>query len=117
MNIEEFRTYCLTKNHVTEGFPFGEDTLVFKVADKMFALCSLTSSPFTVNLKYDSEGIIELREKHEGIEPGYHMSKQHWNTVNFEGHLSEKFLRELIDHSYQQVIKGLPKKVRQDLSL
>lgn len=117
MNIEEFRTYCLQMKSVTEDFPFGPDTLVFKVADKMFALCGLNSPVFTANLKCDPERIINLREEYEEIQPGYHMNKNHWNTVNFEGKLPEKFLKELIQHSYEQVVKGLPKKKREELSL
>lgn len=117
MDIETFREYCLQMTAVTEDFPFGPDTLVFKVADKMFALCGLNSPAFSVNLKCDPERIIDLREEYDDIQPGYHMNKNHWNTVNFEGKLPEKFLKELIQHSYDQVIKGLPKKKREELSL
>lgn len=83
----------------------------------MFALCGLDSPSFSVNLKCDPERIIDLREEYDDIQPGYHMNKNHWNTVNFEGKLPEKFLKELIQHSYEQVVKGLPKKKREELSL
>lgn len=116
MNIEEFRNYCLSKKHVTESFPFNEETLVFKVAGKMFALTSLDKEVFSVNLKCNPEKALQLRELYEEIHPGYHMNKQHWNTVSFEGKLSKKMLKELIDTSYNLVIKGLSKKLQKELS-
>jgi len=117
MNIEEFRKYCLAKPYVTEEFPFGPDTLVFKVAGKMFALTSLGGSEFTVNLKCGPEYAIELRDLYPEIRPGYHMNKKHWNTVSFEGSLNEQLLRKLINHSYDLVIGSLPKSKREELGL
>ena len=114
MHIEEFRDYCLAKPGVTEGFPFGEETLVLKVLDKVFALTGL-SADFAIYLKCDPERAVELREQYPAIQPGYHMNKKHWNTVYVDGSLSDKFLKELIDHSYEMVVKGLPKKVRDEL--
>jgi predicted DNA-binding protein (MmcQ/YjbR family) len=75
MNIEEIREYCISKPGVTEGFPFNDTALVFKVAGKMFALTGLEGDPPCVNLKCDSERAIELREQYEAIKPGYHMNK------------------------------------------
>ena len=115
MNIEEFREYCLSKKGVEETFPFGEDTLVFKVMRKMFALTGLVSPEFTANLKCDPDRAIGLREEYPEIRPGWHMNKNHWNTVEFETGLSDSFLRELVDHSYELVVQGLPKKVREEL--
>ena len=115
MHIEEFHQYCLAKKGVEETFPFGEVTLVFKVMGKMFALTGLDEEIFTVNLKCDPEYAVELREEYEEIQPGYHMSKKHWNTVNFEGSLSEGLLMKLIDHSYDLVVSKLPKKDREIL--
>jgi len=115
MNIEEFREYCLSKRGVEEGFPFGEDTLVFKVMGKMFALTGLKSESFTVNLKCDPARAIELREEHSEIIAGYHMSKKHWNTVEFETGLNDDFLQELVDHSYDLVVQKMPKKLREEL--
>ncbi|RLD49686.1 MAG: MmcQ/YjbR family DNA-binding protein, partial [Bacteroidetes bacterium] len=80
MNIEELRNYCLSKPGVTEGFPFDETTLVFKVMDKMFALTD-THSEFSINLKCDPQKAIELREHYPTVKPGYHMNKKHWNTI------------------------------------
>ncbi len=113
MNIEAFRTYCLSKPKATEHFPFDESTLVFKVANKMFALTGLERRPFQVNLKCDPERATILREQFDGvILPGYHMSKKHWNTIILEGAIADDFLKELIDHSYDLIIQSLPKKVR-----
>lgn len=115
MNIEEFRDYCLSKKYVTECFPFDEKTLVFKVAGKMFALSGLEHHPSTVNLKCDPERALELREKYPEIMEGFHMSKIHWNTIIIEGNLPNKLLKELIDHSYYLVVKGLTKKQQKEL--
>lgn len=113
MNIEDFRTYCLSKKGVEEGFPFGDEVLVFKVLGKMFVAVNITWEVFHANLKCDPEYAIELREHYpEDIKPGYHMSKKHWNTVCFEGNLDDKFLMELTTHSYDLVVKGLRKKDR-----
>lgn len=114
MNIEEFRDYCLSKNQVTESFPFDEETLVFKVAGKMFAMAGLEHHPATVSLKCDPEKALELREEYDEITPGYHMNKMHWNSVIIDGNLSHKLIRELIDDSYNLVVKGLPKKQQKD---
>lgn len=115
MNIEAFREYCLQKPGVTEGFPFGGDTLVFKVMGKMFAATGLDSEAFRVNLKCEPQRALRLREQHPEVQPGYHMNKKHWNTVDFEGGLSEALLLELTDHSYELVTAKLPKAQRQAL--
>ncbi len=118
MNIEEFREYCLSKDHVIEYFPFDEVTLVFKVGyeeGKIFALLSLDSDPPSANLKCDPEKAVELRESYSQIMPGYHMNKQHWNTVHIDDGLSLKLLKEMIDHSYDLVYKSLTKKLRDTL--
>lgn len=112
MNIEVFREYCLSKKGVTEGFPFDEKTLVFKVMGKMFALCGLERVPSQVNLKCDPNRGEKLREQYDGlIIPGYHMSKIHWNTLFIE-RLQPKLVLELTDHSYDLVVAKFPKKLR-----
>lgn len=111
MNIEELRAYCIEKHDVSETLPFGPDVLVFKVAGKMFALTNIENY-VSVNLKCDPERALELREEHAGINPGYHMNKTHWNTVEVAGDVSNKLLKELIDHSYDLVVNGLPKRKR-----
>jgi len=112
MNIEEFRSFCIAKKGVTEEFPFDEQTLVFKVMGKMFALTGLERIPTQVNLKCDPERSIALREEFDGtITPGYHMSKLHWNTLYIQ-ELPPKLIRELLDHSYDLVIAKFTKKLR-----
>ena len=116
MNIEEFREYCLQKKGTTESFPFGEDTLVFKVMGKIFALTGLDRPEATANLKCDPEYALELREEYDGkIIPGYHMNKKHWNTVELESALPEKLIRSLIDHSYDLVVNSLTRKLQNEL--
>ena len=116
MNIEQLREYCLSKPFTTECFPFDEVTLVFKVGtadkNKIYALTSLTKIPATVNLKCDPERAIELREEYNSIIPGYHMNKQHWNTVTLEGDVNDKLFIELIDQSYELIVNSMPKKVQ-----
>lgn len=113
MNIEELREYCLAKKGVTESFPFDETTLVFKVAGKMFCLTDLVDD-FSVALKNDPEKNIELREQFPAIRAGYHMNKQHWNTVLIDSTISDKMLKQLVDESYQLIVQKLPKKNREE---
>jgi predicted DNA-binding protein (MmcQ/YjbR family) len=114
MNVEELREYCILKKGVTEGFPFDEVTLVFKVGGKMFALTNLDGEP-SINLKCDPEKAIELREQYPAIVPGYHMNKVHWNTVFIDGSLPDKFLKNLIDLSYKLIFESLPKAKREEV--
>jgi predicted DNA-binding protein (MmcQ/YjbR family) len=116
MNIEEFRDYCLAKKGVTESFPFDEHTLVFKVMGKMFALTGLERIPLQVNLKCDPERSACLREEYDGLIYGaFHMSKLHWNTVEI-GNVPRDLIFELTDHSYELVVAGLTKKLKEELS-
>jgi len=111
MNIEEIRDYCIAKEFVEETFPFDQDTLVFKVMGKMFLLISLNESNH-FNVKCDPEYAIELREQYSEIIPGWHMNKTMWNTVYTDGALSQQLIKKLIDHSYDEVVKKLPKKTQ-----
>jgi predicted DNA-binding protein (MmcQ/YjbR family) len=119
MNIEQFRNYCLSKKATTEHFPFDNDVLVFKVMNKMFALASLKqweSGDGYINLKCDPEYAVDLRETYDSIKPGYHMHKQQWNSVYVHrGELQPKLILELIDHSYDMIVKGMTKKMRESL--
>lgn len=115
MDIISFREYCLAKQGVTEHFPFDENTLVFKVGGKMFALCDVDEFQ-SVNLKCDPERAIELREQYSGIIPGYHMNKSHWNTVDVKGSVPQQLFRQLVDDSYALVVASLPKKDREKLA-
>ena len=112
MNIETLHTYCLAKKGVEESFPFGEDTLVFKVGGKIFLLTGLNSSPLQFNVKCHSEKAIEWREQYEAVQPGYHMNKKHWNTVVVDGSIPNKVIQQMIDDSYELVVQSLPKSIR-----
>ena len=116
MTIDILRDYCLLKKQVTEDFPFDEHTLVFKVAGKMFALTDVDQ--FTsVNLKCDPEKAVDLRERFEAVQPGYHMNKKHWNTVSVNADVSHEMILQMVDDSYELVIKSLTKKQRNELAL
>ncbi|WP_143962249.1 MmcQ/YjbR family DNA-binding protein [Litoribacter populi] len=114
MDIEIFRDYCLGLPGVTEDTPFDEDTLCFRVGGKIFAITDITSFE-SINLKCNPEKAVELRELYTGILPGYHMNKKHWNTVSCDGSISQKLILELTDHSYDLVLKSLPKKTQAEI--
>jgi predicted DNA-binding protein (MmcQ/YjbR family) len=103
MNIESLREYCVSKKYVTESFPFGDDTLVFKADGKIFALVNLEGD-LSLNLKCDPALAIELRERYDSVRPGYHMNKKHWNTVILDGSVTDKEVLSWIDHSYNLII-------------
>ncbi len=112
MDLAEFREYCLSKANAVEDTPFGDGVLVFKVGGKMFALTSLEQVPTMANLKCDPDLALELRDRYEHVRPGYHMNKKHWNTVELESGIPDLELRKMIDHSYDLVVKRLPKALR-----
>jgi predicted DNA-binding protein (MmcQ/YjbR family) len=116
MDIESFRNYCLSKKMASESLPFGEDTLVFKVVDKIFALTDITLFE-SVNLKCDPEQAVLLRERYPAVQPGYHMNKRHWNTILMDGTIADRQLEQWIDDSYHLVVNKLPKKVREQHNL
>jgi predicted DNA-binding protein (MmcQ/YjbR family) len=105
MNIEELRAYCLSLPGAVEGFPFGPETLVFKVKSKIFLLSGLDNTPIRFNVKCDPEKAIELREQYDCVFPGYHMNKKYWNTVVIDGRLSNRQLQEFINDSFELVNK------------
>lgn len=115
-DIETIREYCLSKQAVTESLPFDNDTLVFKVGGKIFALLSLNGN-FGLNLKCNPDKAIELRELYADITPGYHMNKTHWNTLNLNGQIQNKLVFELISHSYEIVKQGLTVKAKKEFNL
>lgn len=115
MNIETLREYCLSKNGAAESFPFGDDTLVFKVLGRMFALVNLDSD-LSVNLKCDPEKAIALRETYASVLPGYHMNKKYWNTVMLDGTLPDRLINEWITDSYGLVVKALTQKQKKELA-
>jgi predicted DNA-binding protein (MmcQ/YjbR family) len=116
MNIEEFREYCIAKRGVTEETPFGPDTLVFKVLNKIFALTSLETEYFRISLKCDPSKALELREEFDYIVPGYHLNKKHWNTVNGDV-ASTAQMKALTDHSFDMVVASFTKKQIEEFAL
>jgi len=119
MNIEQLKDYCLAKNKTTAEFPFDEQTLVFKVLGKMFVIAPLDKwekGEASITLKCDPDYTIELRERYASIYPGPYVSNKHWNSIDlYKGELDPKFILELIDHSYDMVVKGMTKKLRSQL--
>ena len=118
MNLESYYDYCLLKKGVTEHFPFDDDTLVFKVGGKLFALSSLKKWEIqepSVNLKCEPDRAAELRAQFDDIRPGFHMSKVHWNTINISKGVTDVIVKELIDHSYDLVFKSLTKKLQSEI--
>lgn len=114
MNIEEYRNYCMDKRGTTEEFPFDENTLVFKVMGKMYALTDVEEF-VSINLKCDPELAVELRERYSGVIPGYHMSKKHWNTVMTDGSVNDQLIYQWIDDSYNLIVAKLPRKDKEFL--
>lgn len=115
MDIETLREYCLSKKAVTEDFPFGETTLVFRVKEKIFLLVALDADPLQFNAKCDPDKAAELREMYDAVKPGYHMNKKHWNTIIIDGSISSKLIKEMIDDSYNLIVQSLPKKIKDSL--
>ncbi|NDV46756.1 MmcQ/YjbR family DNA-binding protein [Paludibacter sp. 221] len=115
MNKEELREYCISLKGVTEHFPFDDVSLVFKVGGKMFALLPLDAIETSIALKCDPDRAIDLREQYDAVRPAYHFNKKHWNSVVSDTSISPAFMKELISHSYELVVAGLPKKVRAEL--
>lgn len=115
-DLENLRDYCLRKKGVTEEFPFGEDTLVYKVMGKMFLLTGLDNADFRFNIKCAPEQIENIRAKYPAVQPGYHMNKNHWNTVAVNGTIPVKELKQMIDESYELVVKTLTKKMKAELN-
>ena len=114
MNIEDYRNFCLGLPGVIEDFPFDEETLVFKVMGKMFALTDVDTFE-SFNAKCKPEDCIDLREQYSGIKPGYHMSKKHWNTISTDGSVPNELMYGLLRTSYDLVVAGLTKKASEEL--
>ncbi|MBX3100949.1 MAG: MmcQ/YjbR family DNA-binding protein [Bacteroidetes bacterium] len=116
-NLDSIRAFCLALPHTTEDFPFGEDTLVFRVGGKIYALLGTDARPLSINLKCDPDRAQELRARHPAVLPGYHMNKKHWNTVILDGSLPTSLVAELITHSRELVAASLSRKEREALGL
>lgn len=114
MNIEQIREYCLNLHGVTEDMPFGDDTIVFRVMNKIFALVNLSGETI-INLKCDPARAVDLREEHSSIIPGYHMNKEHWNSLIMDGSLKKGLITSLIYHSYELIVTSLPRAKQEEL--
>ncbi len=114
MTLDHFREYCLSLKGTTEDLPFDENTLVFKVLGKMFALTNIEDFEF-VNLKCNPEKALELREEFMEVSPAYHMSKKHWNSVRVDSDIPDKLLKQWITDSYNLVVAKIPKKLKEQL--
>lgn len=116
MNYEDLRDYCLSLKGTTEHFPFDEFSLVMKVQGKMFALIPLDNPETQIALKCDPERAIQLRDEFTAITAAYHFNKKHWNSVRVDSAISANFMQELIRHSYDLVVAGLPRKLKEELN-
>lgn len=117
MNLEQIESIFMAKQGATKDFPFGDDTMVFKVMDKMFGLISLKTTPLNINLKCDPNDAIAYRDIYECVNPGYHMNKKHWNTITLDGTMKEETVKDMINESYDLVVSKLTKKQREELLL
>ena len=115
MTRDEILELCTNLPGAAEDYPFGDEVAVFKVGGKMFALVPLTGEPGSVNLKCDPEWALELRDRYAAVRPGYHQNKRHWNTVELDGSIDDDDVREMVDHSYDLVVGGLPRSERSKL--
>jgi len=115
--LETIRKYLSSKKGVTEEMPFGPDVLVYKVLGKMYALLGWKNDPLTVNLKCDPDEAMALRTLYPAVKPGYHMNKDHWNTVMLDGSIPEEHIRRMIDESYFLIVRKLKKSDRDKLGI
>jgi predicted DNA-binding protein (MmcQ/YjbR family) len=116
MNREALLQLCAGLPAAEEDYPFGDGVAVFKVGGKMFALVQLEGEPATVNLKCDPDLAVELRERHAAVSPGYHQNKRHWNTVTLDGSIESDEVAGMVEDSYELVVRGLPRRIRDELS-
>ena len=115
MDAKALRAWCLEQNGAVEEFPFGEQTSVFKVAGKIFALSALAGDPLEVSVKCEPGLALALRDSYPAIRPGYHLNKQHWNTITIDGSMPDQHVRDMIEDSYDLIVSALPKRVRAGL--
>ncbi len=114
MNVELLREFCLSLPFVTEDFPFDESVLAFRVCNRIFAVINL-DNPELATMKCNSEYAIELRDRYSAVEPAFHWNKKYWNQIWFNRDVDDELLKNLIKHSYNEVVKKLPLKERQNL--
>jgi len=112
ITLENLRKYCKSKKGVKEDFPFDLSTLTFKVCDKIFVLTDINSNELSLNLKCIPEHALHLRTLYPQVTPGYHMNKKHWNTVLIDGQIPDSEIYMMIDQSYELVLAGVKKSLR-----
>lgn len=117
MDVADIRSYCLAKPGTSDDMPFDDTVIVARVLGKIFAFLPLDTIPTVIALKCDPERAVELRERYEAIRPGFHLNKKHWNSITCDGSVPASMIRELIDHSYDLVAKGLSKRQRDELAV
>lgn len=115
MNLEQIESIFMARQGATKDFPFGDDTMVFKVMDKMFGLISLKTTPLNINLKCDPNDALAYRDIYECVNPGYHMNKKHWNNITLDGTMKEEIIKDMVNESYDLVVSKLTKKQREEL--
>ena len=115
MNSRDLFLYSLTKKGALEDYPFGPDVIVMKVAGKIFALMTRSAGQDSISLKCDPNYAEILRQQYKSITPGYHLNKRHWNTVQLDGSIPDKEVKEFVDHSYDLVVKSLTREKRDKL--
>ena len=103
---------CARLPGAIEDYPFGGGVAVFKVGTRMFALVSLDGECGSVNLKCEPEVAVALRARYAAVRPGYHQNKRHWNTVELDGSVPDREVVDMIEHSYDLVVSGLPRAER-----
>ena len=113
MNAEDIRDYCLQLKNTTESFPFDEVSLVFKVENKMYLLISLDAPEPKIAVKCDPEQTEILRDRYAAVMPAYHFNKKHWNDIYLNRDMPTDEVKYWIDHSYKEIIRKLPKKIRE----
>jgi predicted DNA-binding protein (MmcQ/YjbR family) len=116
MDLYDLRSHCLSKPGAVEGHPFGPGVLVMKVGGKIFAIVAEEADPLEVSLKCEPEIALVLRDAYDAVRPGYHLNKRHWNTVTLDGSVEDRQLHDWIDDSYDLVVDGLPRRIRNSLS-
>jgi predicted DNA-binding protein (MmcQ/YjbR family) len=110
LTARRLREKCLALPGASEEFPFGDEVSVFKVGEKMFALCSLDAEPpLQLSVKCDPELAVQLRSAYPAIGPGYHLNKRHWNTITLDGSVPDEMVTDLLGDSYDLVVASLPK--------
>lgn len=117
MDKSELMKHCLEKTFVTNDFPFDDEVMVFRIFGKIFALMNIKSNDCSISLKCDPDLAIALRGEYKGVTPGYHLSKKHWNSVDGEKDVTLEKIKEMIDHSYAMVKKGLKKELREKIDM